>query len=64
MPGARFVVDASESLAAVTLDVSQAAVLALPDDEPARAARRAAAALFTWARTADTTVAAYLTVLR
>ena len=31
MPGARFVVDASESLAAVTLDPSQAAVLALPD---------------------------------
>jgi len=41
-----------------------AAVLALPDDEPARAARRSAAAPFTWARTADATVAAYLTVLR
>jgi superfamily I DNA/RNA helicase len=35
MPGARFVVDASESLDAVTLDPSQAAVLALPDDASA-----------------------------
>lgn len=31
MPGARFVVDASESVDAVTLDSSQAAVLALPE---------------------------------
>lgn len=35
MPGARFVVDASESLDAVALDPSQAAVLALPDDASA-----------------------------
>ena len=31
MPGIRFVVDAAESIATVTLDPSQAAVLALPD---------------------------------
>lgn len=35
MPGARFVVDVSESLDPVALDPSQAAVLALPDDASA-----------------------------